>query len=142
VPPIIDKQLNEEPVSKSPPRTLPPSVATASKREIEVILRDAKWKITLDLSNDPAVSDWISISDQPSTQSKIDPIRHVGVRLSLAHPFMERFGGTDPDQIEPLLRLAAAICLAEIVARDSGVSQAGTIRRNINELLRDALSKP
>jgi hypothetical protein len=142
VPPVIEKQRDEEPVAKSPPRALPPTTATASKREIEITLRDCKWKITLDLSNDPAVGDWVSISDHPSVPSKTDEARHIGVRLSLAHPFTERFGGTDPDQIEPLLRIAAAICLAEIVARDSGVGQAGTIRRNINELLRDALSKP
>jgi hypothetical protein len=142
VPPVIEKQLDEEPAPKTPPRTLPPAAEPISKREIEVTLRDCKWKITLELSNDPAVSDWIGISDRPSTQNQANQVRQIGVRLSLAHPFMERFSGTAPDQIEPLLRLAAAICLAEIVARDSGVSQAGTIRRNINELLRDALSKP
>ena len=52
---------------------------------------------------------------------------------------MERFGGIDPDQIEPLLRIAAALGLSEVAARDSGVRMAGTIRRNVNELLRNAL---
>jgi hypothetical protein len=142
VPPVIEKQLNEEPAPKTPPQTLPPAAEAISSRQIEVTLRDCKWKIILELSNDPAISDWVSISDKPSTQNQNNQVRQIGVRLSLAHPFMERFSGTAPDQIEPLLRLAAAICLAEIVARDSGVSQAGTVRRNINELLRDALSKP
>ncbi|MHB1561178.1 MAG: ATP-binding protein, partial [Isosphaeraceae bacterium] len=68
--------------------------------------------------------------------------RCIGVRLSLAHPFMDRFGGTDAASIEPLLRVAAAIGLAETAARDAGVLMAGTFRRNINELMRDALSRP
>ena len=38
--------------------------------------------------------------------------------------------------------IAAAIGLAGTAARDSGVRSAGTIRRNINELLRNAMSKP
>jgi hypothetical protein len=142
VPPVIEKQLEEEPAPKNPPRNLLPTEETISKRVIEVTLHDNTWQITLELSNDPAISEWVSISDKPTTQSQKGQVRQIGVRLSLAHPFMERFSGTAPDQIEPLLRLAAAICLAEIVARDSGVKYAGTIRRNINELLRDALSKP
>ena len=64
------------------------------------------------------------------------------VRISLTHPFMTRFGGLDADQIEPLLRVAAGIGLAETAARDSGVKNAGIIRRNLNELLRGALSQP
>ena len=36
----------------------------------------------------------------------------------------------------------AALALAEITARDAGVPQYGTIRRNVNQLLKDALSKP
>ena len=76
-------------------------------------------------------------------ERQADPLRRVvTVRVSLAHPFMERFGGTGHDEIEPLLRIAAAIGLSEITARESGVRMAGTQRRNINELLRGALCKP
>jgi hypothetical protein len=41
-----------------------------------------------------------------------------------------------------LTSVAAALALAETNARDSGVKYAGTIRRNLNQLLRDAFSKP
>ena len=50
--------------------------------------------------------------------------------------------GSDPEKVELLLRVATAIVLAEVTARQSGVRQAGQIRKNINEYLRDALSKP
>ena len=55
---------------------------------------------------------------------------------------MIQFGGLEVEKIEPLQRVAVAIVLSEITARESGVRDAGTFRRNINELLRDALSKP
>jgi len=54
---------------------------------------------------------------------------------------MERFAGVSDECIEPLIRIAAALALAEIVARDSGVRGAGTLRRNINKYLRDVLSR-
>jgi len=97
----------------------------------------------LELSYDPAVGEWLEISDHIAQehQSSSMSCRVVGLRLSLSHPFMERFGGLDADQIEPLLRVAAALGLAEVAARDGGVRGAGTIRRNVNELLRSALSR-
>ncbi len=143
VPPVLEKQLDKPPEERNPPENLPRTI-TAATRSIDVELHGQKWRIILDLSNDPAIGDWITVSDKTQEQATrpTDPFRQVGVRLALAHPFMERFGGTDYAQIEPLLRVAAAIGLAETAARHSGVRMAGTIRRNINELLRDALSKP
>ena len=55
---------------------------------------------------------------------------------------MLQYSGTDASQIEPLQRMAIAIALAEIAARDSGVSKSRTFIRNLNKFLRDALSKP
>lgn len=144
VPPIILKQIEREPESNNLPLNLPPAIVTASSRIIELEIRDEKWKIFLELTNDPAIADWLSIFDNPiNSDNSIDSItRKLGVRLSLSHPFMERYGGIEASQIEPLLRLGVAIALAEVTARESGVNLAGTFRRSINELLRDALSKP
>lgn len=140
VPPVLS-ELTVAPPPPSPPDDLC-SASLASRRVIDVSLRGQAWRIVLELSADPAVGDWLEISDQiaqEETQSENAFHRVVGLRLSLVHPFMERFSGTDPDEIEPLLRIAAALGLSEVAARDSGVSMAGTIRRNINELLRTAL---
>ena len=117
----------------------------ASTREIDVELRGTPWRIVLELSADPSVSDWVTVSDKISVVPKrgSEPERRqITVRLSLVHPFMERFGGANQEEIEPLLRIAAAVGLAEVTARESGVRMAGTFRRNMNELLRTALSKP
>ena len=55
---------------------------------------------------------------------------------------MQQYCGTTADKIEPILRIAAALALAETNARDSGEKYAGTVRRNLNQLLRDTFSEP
>lgn len=135
VPPVLETFDGAEPTPPAPQLSPVPLI---TKRQIELEHRGVNWQITLELSDDPALGDWLEIADAPSST---DP-RKIGLRLALAHPFMERFGGTTADRLEPLIRLAAAIGLSEITARDSGVRSAGVIRRNINSLLKDGLSKP
>lgn len=138
VPPVLEEQSTSKPVIERLPEALPPD-QSASARVIEVDHRGTKWKITIVLSMDQAVEDWLSITDKPA--SKKGP-REVTVRMSLVHPFMVQFCHPEAGEIEALERVAAAVGLAEITARDSGVPQYGTIRRNMNQLLREALSKP
>lgn len=138
VPPVLEAQSGLPPVTDAPPQSLTPD-PSGSSRVIELMHRGVHWKITVELSLDPAVEDWLTLTDRPA--SKNAP-REIVVRMSLAHPFMQRFCRADSSEIEALERVAAALALAEITARDAGVPQYGTIRRNVNQLLRDALSKP
>jgi hypothetical protein len=142
VPQVLQLQISSQPDFQNPPTTLPP-VTKASQRVINVDLNNCHWQIILELSDDPGIGDWVGIYDQLVTEADISNsnTRRIGVRLALSHPFMEKFVGADPSRIEPLLHVAAAIALAETAARDSGVKMAGTVRRNINDLLRNALSK-
>lgn len=66
----------------------------------------------------------------------------VQIRVNLAHPFMVRFIYPDGDEIVPFTRLAAGLAIAEITAREVGVRQVGTLRMNLNQILRSALSGP
>lgn len=141
-PGVMEKDIDAGPEAAPPPASLPAAESLATERAIDVELKGKPWRITIELSTDPAIGDWVSVSDRPATQVAGEERRCIVVRLSLAHPFMDRFGGTDAASIEPLLRVAAAIGLAETAARDAGVLMAGTFRRNINDLLRDALSNP
>lgn len=121
-----------------------PDVEVASHRIIDVEFYGQSWRIVLELSTDPAVGDWLEISDGVARGYEDETeVTHrlVGLRLSLVHPFMKQFCGTDCDEIEPLLRVAAALGLAEIAASEGGVRLAGTVRRNVNELLRNALHR-
>jgi hypothetical protein len=48
---------------------------------------------------------------------------------------MVQFAGSDNQRIEPILRFAAAFGLSEIIAKESGASTQGEIRRNFNQLI-------
>lgn len=141
VPPLIQKQHQLGPDAEPVPASLPQVEAPASVREIEVEVERVKWLVRIELSTDPAVGDWYSLSDAPRTSPSTEH-RLLCLRLSLTHPFMQQFCGTTADKIEPMLRIAAALALAETTARDSGVKSPGTIRRNLNDLLRNAFSQP
>ena len=141
VPSVLSPQLGAQPDDQRPPTELP-RTRFASRRDIPAELNGCRWVIQLELTDDPAVGDWLTVSDRPASEPRPGQPRILALRVSLAHPFMVRFAGADGSEIEPLLRLAAAIGLAETAARDSGVRMAGTIRRNINDLLRNALSHP
>ena len=126
--------------AKSPvdtPESQPAATDLLAGREFNIRFRDKEWAINVEITNDPGEGDWLVISDRDTAGPER---RRLGIRVSLAHPFMTRFGQTDAEDVEALLRVAAAVAVAEILAHDSGVSLAGTVRRNINAILREALS--
>lgn len=128
----------DAPQVDTPEREAPEQPRLAS-RSFDIRFRDREWSIHIEVTNDPGESQWLVLSDSGHAQNKP---RKIDIRVSMAHPFMVRFGQADPEELEGLLRLAAAIALAEVLARDSGVRGAGTVRRNVNEILREALSEP
>jgi hypothetical protein len=112
---------------------------TLAARELMIHFREQKWLLRIEMTSDPAEGDWLAVSDQPA---RADGVQVLQIRLSLVHPFMVSFVQADPEAMEVTLRLAAGMALAEKLARGTGVKLAGTIRRNLNELLREALAKP
>lgn len=142
VPPVMQKQHELGPETKPIPAALPKAGETASMREITVDVNGVKWLIRIELSTDASIGDWLSISDAANKPPAPKGCRLLCLRLSLTHPFMERYCGTTADRIEPILRIAAALALAETNARDSGEKFAGTIRRNLNQFLRDVFAEP
>lgn len=115
-----------------------PHDATLARRHFAIRFRDTQWSIGVELTSDASESQWLVVSDvAPSREQP----RRVEIRVSMVHPFMVRFAQTDSEDVEALLRVAAALGVAEVVARDAGVRKAGTVRRNVNDILRDALSE-
>jgi hypothetical protein len=53
---------------------------------------------------------------------------------------MNTFSNTVGPEFEPLLRLASAIGIAEIMGKEAGKPEIDFIRKQINELLRKQLS--
>lgn len=123
-----------------PPESLPER-EFAAREQVEFIHEGQRWKVIVELSSDPAVGDWLEVSDGiVKDADQDDEVNAIGIRLALSHPFMMKYGGTRAEQIEPLLRVAAGLALAEKMARGGGVRFAGTIRRNLNDLLRNGLA--
>ena len=119
-----------------------PAVDLASRRVVDLNFEDRNWRVVLELSDDPAVGEWFEFSQGVSASSDDQSGRELlGLRVSLRHPFMERFVGADPEKLEPVLRVACALGLAEKTARDSGVEYAGAIRHKLNKILTLALSR-
>ncbi|MGY3485411.1 hypothetical protein ACVW1C_003294 [Bradyrhizobium sp. USDA 4011] len=134
LPRVADQPLTETQTSPLVPQP------TLAMRELRFNFRGAPWLIRIELSDDPAESDWLSISDRGSGQDQ-EPDT-IDIRVSMAHPFMVAFAQTDPESIDALLRVAAALALGEKLARMSGVRSGGTLRRNMNQILREGLSQP
>lgn len=132
LPVVAAAALVETPSKEAPPQP------TLAKRRFDLTFRDKIWSINVELTDDASEGQWLAVSDTHATKSIP---RRLDIRLSMAHPFMIRFGQNDPEGVEALLRVAAAIALAEVLARDAGVRTAGTVRRNVNDILRDALSE-
>ena len=137
LPEVLPAVAGAEPVDT--PEEEAPHIETLASRRFDISFRDRDWSINVELTNDPAESQWLALSAVPETATAP---RSIDIRVSMAHPFMVRFAQTDAEDVEALLRVAAALALAEVLARDSGVRKAGTVRRNVNDIIRDALSEP
>lgn len=131
LPTISDAPLVDTPDEESP------HSGTLARKQFDICFRDKDWRINIELTEDPAESQWLVFSDAAASTEQP---RCLDIRVSMVHPFMVRFAQTDSEDVEALLRVAAALALAEVLARDSGVRHAGTIRRNVNDLIRQALS--
>ena len=109
-----------------------PELPTLVRRDATVRFRGADWTVVIEASSDPAIGDCFSVTDTHRTERRIE------AKLALNHPFLRRWVGPAADEIEPFLRIAAALALAEVSASMGGVAMAGTVRRNLNELLSSA----
>lgn len=108
----------------------------AIHRNFKVNFNKIDWIISLELSYDPSLNELLEVGPHLIKEPiKEKMARQIGIRLSLTHPFMLEYVGTDDSKIEPILRMAAAMGLAEIIAKESGAKTQGEIRRNFNQLI-------
>ncbi|MBA3831858.1 MAG: ATP-binding protein [Chthoniobacterales bacterium] len=129
--PVVERLTASSPANTPQPDKEPP---TFIHREAVIRFHGADWTVLIEATSDPAVGDCFTVTDSDRQQRRIE------ARIALNHPFIRRWVGTSADDIEPYMRIAAALALAEVCASLAGVSLAGTIRRNMNELLSSALS--
>lgn len=131
IPNILDADLIDAPTEPTGCN------AQLMKRTFDISFRNQNWLVCIEISNDPSISEWLALSD---TGLIVDACRQLNIRMSISHPLMIQFAQKDGDVSEVVFRLGAALAIAEVLARDSGVSKAGTVRRNMNDILRDVFS--
>lgn len=134
-PKAIEEVASIPPVVKEEETKLVVTEKTIHK-EFTAHFNKIDWHISIELSYDTSLKDLIEVGNHLIPNPKNNKqIREVGIRLSLTHPFMVQFTGVDNSKIEPILRMAAALGLAEVIAKDSGAKTQGEVRRNFNELI-------
>ena len=135
----VDEYIPDEstlPVDLSPGTDLFPAT-------VELVYRSQTWRVTVEVSDEPShVWDWFEVAERVEADHDGDPLNVIRLRMSLRHPFSERYVGVNYENMELLTRFAAGLAIAEITAREAGARQAGEIRRRFNELLGTVLSKP
>jgi hypothetical protein len=107
-------------------------------RSIRFDHRDRSWNVGVEIAGDPSEPAWFNRTIDLSQPGLIQ----VVVRVNSSHPFLVRFGRGDSESLEVILRMAVAMVVSEVLARQSGVEMAGVMGRNVNEILTRALSNP
>jgi Histidine kinase-, DNA gyrase B-, and HSP90-like ATPase len=112
----------------------------SSERIVEVNDSNHLWVITLRTSVDPATEDWVSVgkSDLPSYSG--ENTRRLTVDLSLAHPFSKEFLGANNENVEVLLRISTAVCIALVLSEDVSGDPPENFLYHFNHLMRGALA--
>jgi hypothetical protein len=135
-----EQQSSAEPAGPPPVESETVGSVVAS-RTLDLTVRGVSWHIVIEITSDLADTDWLTVSDKPSPPGSPQGPRTLGIRMGLSSPFMRRFATGSGEDIEALLRIGAGLVLAETTAREAGVKQATTVRRNLNDLLAGPLAR-
>ncbi|WP_316851594.1 ATP-binding protein [Pedobacter agri] len=125
----LAETLEDEP-SASEPDSLP-TVEKAFHKSFSVTFNGTLWAVQIELSYEESDADLLEILNQSHQSHQ----RDIFIRISLTHPFMVEYVGTDNGKLEPVLRMAAILAISEVLAKESGIKTQGEIRRNFNELI-------
>lgn len=113
----------------------------ASERTVTLNNGDYCWIITLRTSVDPARDDWVCLAKTELDDDDTDRIRRLSLDLSLAHPFSTKFIGANNENVELLLRIASAVCIALVLSEDLTGEPPQNFLHQFNFLLRGALTR-
>lgn len=98
-----------------------------------VLVPNFEKDIILELKDQPGDMQWLRVREHENRKSWL-------LTVNRAHPFMQSFTVAAPESLEPVLRLALALGIAEIQGKSAGYESPGILRLTINDLLRNYLS--
>lgn len=97
-------------------------------------IKDEKFKLKVELITEPSITDLYSLLiDEDELFSK-----KITYKINLAHPFFTRFEKLRSEEdYKPIISIIRSLVLAEVVAPLQGTKNAGNIRLNFNNFLRN-----
>ncbi|MEQ9097193.1 MAG: ATP-binding protein [Phycisphaerales bacterium] len=141
VPGAVHDARTQPPPATEPESALPPSEELAAQHIIEMEVDGHPWQVVLELDATPS-DKWLDIAQAVTAGVDGNGRHQLGVRMSLAHPFMSCLPKLDRGHVEPLLRVAAGLALAEKIAADAGNNYPAAVRTILNRLMRGPLAGP
>jgi hypothetical protein len=142
VPPVLQKEAEEPAKPDRLPTTIRRSGRQASEKTVVVDDGTRKWEVTIRTSTDPGIGDWLRLGKRTQKKDKRGEIRCLTIDVALDHPFVDQFLGAGNENVELMLRFATAISISLILAQDGDGGDPSFALLHLNQLLRDALSKP
>ena len=108
---------------------------TIESHEDIIDIKGEKHKLKMELINETSITDLYSL------QVADDELfyKRVTFKINLAHPFFTRFDKMkDEDDYQPIILIIRSLVLAEIFASSQGTKNAGNVRTNFNNFLRNS----
>jgi hypothetical protein len=129
----VDFGLPLPPFSVEAETPAPPKKSNDQFQDSTIVLTPNFDKdVVLEVKSQPGDPSWLRVTHEN---------RNWRVTINRDHPFMNSFASTAESEFEPILRLALAIGMAEISAKNAGKSDPDFIRIQINAMLRNVLSQ-
>jgi len=139
VTPLVIEAKQHPSKAEGLPTNLVSSELQSSERIVEIDDGNYRWVITLRTSVDPATEDWISVAKTEQPMDNGEKIRRLTVDLSLAHPFSTEFLGASNENVELLLRISTAVCIALVLSEDVSGEPPESFLFHFNYLMRGAI---
>jgi hypothetical protein len=126
-----------DPFTAEPPAEQPEPVGGEESARASATLQlpeSFKSTIVFEVKDQPGDNSWLRVSEDPDSD-------RWAITLNRAHPFMDSFVHLPGADLNPVLRLAGAIGIAEIRATSAGIEKPTFMRSVVNELLRSELAR-
>jgi hypothetical protein len=139
--PVLEEQARCPANPPSVPSRIEVVSESGFERTVEVQVSTTTWKLSIKASTDPTISDWLRVGHATQAITKGGRHRCVQVDVSLVHPFVERFAGSNNDNIELFVRFASAAALAAALSTEAG-GKPHFFLYHLNKLLRETFAAP
>lgn len=110
------------------------SATIIDSHEDIIEIKDSKYKLVVDLITEPSITSLYTLhleNDELFTYK-------VRYKINLSHPFFNRYDNLKNEvDYQPIISIIRSLVLAEIVAPSQGTKNAGNIRINFNNFLRN-----